>query len=94
MRKELVQKKCNHSCTAASKFSRFIHFKDCAFSPSGCLEPRVIGPFAKRAPGRLFTFGALREDAYSGQGAYFFFEKQPKILKFISKRTILETVTD
>ena len=44
---------------------------------------RVIGPFAKRAPGRLFTFGALREDAYSGLGAYFFSEKQPKILKFI-----------
>ena len=33
-------------------------------------------------PGRLFTFGASREDAYSGQGAYFFFfEIQPNVQK-------------
>ena len=32
-------------------------------------------------PRRLFTFGASREDAYSGQGAYFFFEKQPNVKK-------------
>ena len=29
----------------------------------------------------VIYFGAPREDAYSGQGAYFFFEKQPKIQK-------------
>ena len=29
----------------------------------------------------IIYFGAPREDAYSGQGAYFFFEKQPKIKK-------------
>ena len=29
----------------------------------------------------VIYFGAPREDAYSGQGAYFFFEKQPKIKK-------------
>ena len=33
------------------------------------------------APGHLFTFGASREGAYSGQGAYFFFEKQPNVQK-------------
>ena len=47
-------------------------------------------------PRRLFTFGASREDAYSGQGAYFFFEKQPNVKKrtliFISKQTIFKTV--
>ena len=29
----------------------------------------------------VIYFGAPREDSYSGQGAYFFFEKQPKIKK-------------
>ena len=31
--------------------------------------------------GRLFAFGASRKGAYSGQGAYFFFEKQPNVQK-------------
>ena len=29
----------------------------------------------------VIYFGVPREDSYSGQGAYFFFEKQPKIKK-------------
>ena len=29
----------------------------------------------------IYRFGASREDAYSGQGAYFFFEKQPNVKK-------------
>ena len=30
-------------------------------------------------PGALFTFGTSREGTSSGQGAYFFFEKQPNV---------------
>ena len=54
-------------------------------------------------PGHLFTSVGSREDpflregAYLGQGAYFFFEKQRnvqnKILIFICDGTITETVT-
>ena len=43
-------------------------------------------------PGCLFTFGTSRKGAYSRQGAYLFFEKQPnvqnKTLIFIKKGTI------
>ena len=51
-------------------------------------------------PGRLiFTFGTCwsREGAYSEQGAYFSFEKQPnaqkKTLMFFENGTITEAVT-
>jgi len=47
--------------------------------------------------GAYSTFGTTREGAYSGQGAYSFFEKQAndqnKTLIFILKGTITETVT-
>ena len=47
--------------------------------------------------GAYSTFGTTRESAYSGQGAYFFFEKQSnvqnKTVIFILKGTITETLT-
>ena len=47
--------------------------------------------------GAYSTFGTTREGTYSGQGAYFFFEKQSnvqnKTLIFILKGTITETET-
>ena len=49
------------------------------------------------ARGAYSTFGTTRESAYSGQGAYFFFEKQSnvqnKTVIFILKGTITETLT-
>ena len=45
------------------------------------LSEHLSAGFMQPGPGRLFTFGASREDAYSGQGGNFVFEKQPNVQK-------------